>query len=265
MISSFGGFCRNALGWTALWLTIVGWTNPLAVAQKSNSTITNLSEAGGPAASDAATSLNVNEIVERLTEHNKERAADLKGYTEQRHYTVTYHGFASTLGASLDVEAVYDAPSTKHFQILSESGSKLLADRVLKRLLATEQEAASHPQEMALTPENYTFTLVDQQDFNGRKCYVLRVEPRADSRLLYRGEVWVDADDYAVAQIEAQPARNPSFWIKRTKIHHVYKKTGPFWLPEHNESETDVRLGGSAVLTIDYGTYQTTSEPIKTR
>ena len=33
-------------------------------------------------------------------------------------------------------------------------------------------------------------------------------------------------------------------------------KNGEFWLPEHNQSETDVRLGGRATLTIDYGAYK---------
>jgi hypothetical protein len=88
---------------------------------------------------------------------------------------------------------------------------------------------------------------------------MLRVEPRTNSRLLYRGTIWVNADDFAVAKIEAEPARNPSFWIRGTKIHHVNAKTGEFWLPEHNESDTDVRLGGHAILTIDYGVYKTDS------
>jgi hypothetical protein len=155
------------------------------------------------------------------------------------------------------VEATYDAPATKHFQILSETGSKLLADKVLKRLLTTEEEAAADPEKTALSPANYDFTLIDEQIVNGRSCYVLQVRPRTNSKLLYRGKVWVDAADYAVVQIEAEPAQNPSFWIRKTMIHHEYGKTGPFWLPEQNRSETEVRLGGTAVLSIDYGTPKT--------
>jgi len=68
--------------------------------------------------------------------------------------------------------------------------------------------------------------------------------------------IWIDAGDYAVVRVEAQPAENPSFWIKNTDIHHVYAKSGEFWLPQTNTSESKVRLGGTAVLTIDYGTYQ---------
>jgi hypothetical protein len=59
-----------------------------------------------------------------------------------------------------------------------------------------------------------------------------------------------------VVKIEAEPAKNPSFWIAHTQISHSYAKTGGFWLPAQNRSESKVRIGGTAVLTIDYGTYQ---------
>jgi len=69
--------------------------------------------------------------------------------------------------------------------------------------------------------------------------------------------IWVDEDDFAVVKIEAEPARNPSFWIRATKIHHVNAKNGEFWLPEHNqERRPDVRWAGRATLTIDYGAYK---------
>jgi hypothetical protein len=210
-------------------------------------------------AGDTPRGLSVDQIVARLTEANKKRTDDLKGYTEERRYSVTYHGFPASLTATMVVEATYEAPETKHFRIVSLTGSKLLGDRVLKRLLTTEEEAAHNPQETALDPSNYSFALLGRESLDGRLCYLLAVTPKGDSKLLYRGTIWVDADDYAVTKIDAQPAQNPSFWIRSTNIHHIYAKTGPFWLPEHNESDTRVRLGGSAVLTIDYGAYQTTA------
>lgn len=242
----------------ALSAAILAFCLSPAAAQKSNLLMNNLSEPGTTVTTAHAHGLNVDQIVAQLTQENRKRAGDLKGYTEERHYSVTYHGFPVSLSASMVVEATYDAPGTKHFRIVSQTGSRLLVDRVLKRLLTTEEEAARDPQETALTPANYSFTLIDQEPLDGRLCYVLQVEPKTGSKLLYRGRIWVDASDYAVVKIDAQPAHNPSFWIRSTKIHHVYAKTGDFWLPEHNESDTQVRLGGSAVLTIDYGAYQTT-------
>jgi hypothetical protein len=56
----------------------------------------------------------------------------------------------------------------------------------------------------------------------------------------------------------AEPAKNPSFWISRTLIHQTYEKLGDFWLPKQNRSESKVRIGGTAIFTIDYGVYQFT-------
>ena len=41
------------------------------------------------------------------------------------------------------VMAHYSAPATKSFDIISQSGSKLLLNRVLKRLLESEKDAAA--------------------------------------------------------------------------------------------------------------------------
>ncbi len=248
----------NRLAVGALVSAAVGWGTLYGTAQKS-STVSSGTEAV-PATALAAGSASADEIVRKLVQGNERRADQLKGYNEERQYTVVYHGVPS-LKASMSVEAHYDAPSEKRFEILSQSGPKLLIDRVLKKLLESEQEAARNPDRTALTPENYNFSLLGTDVVAGRRCYRLQVEPKTVSKFLYRGTVFVDAQDYAVAEIQAQPAQNPSFWIKKTDIHHTYAKTGQFWLPEHNRSESAVRLGGTAVLTIDYGPYHVQGPP----
>lgn len=195
------------------------------------------------------------QIIQRMMESNEKRAQSLQHYTEERHYQVEYSGFPRTSAASMNVEATYDAPSSKSFRVLSQTGSKRLIDHVLKKLLVTEKEAAKNPNQTALTPENYTFHLEGTEATADQKFYIFRVKPRVSRKFLYRGKIWVDARDYAVARIEAELAQNPSFWIKRTEIHHVYSKSADFWLPKRNRSETKMRTGGTAILTIDYGEY----------
>ena len=90
--------------------------------------------------------------------------------------------------------------------------------------------------------------------------YVLNVEPKVESKFLYRGKIWVDAHDFAVTRIEAQPAKNPSFWTTKSLIHHTYQKLdNGFYLPRENKTVTSVRLGGTATLTIEYQSYQLTA------
>jgi hypothetical protein len=196
------------------------------------------------------------QIVDQMQVHNQARNDELKDYKSLRHYTVNYHGFPTSIAAAMDVEVRYDAASGKSFRIVSESGSKFLCDKVLKRAVEGEEEAARDKSSTALTTANYKFQLLGSEMVRGRSAYILQVEPIVASKFLYRGKIWVDATDFAVAKIEAEPAKNPSMWISRTEIAFTNAKNGDFWLPEQNRSETKVRIGGSAVLTIDYGSYQ---------
>jgi hypothetical protein len=156
----------------------------------------------------------------------------------------------------MDVSVTYDASSGKSFRIVSQSGSKLLCDKVLKKAVTSEEEASHDQAATALTPANYKFLLAGTETVDGRPAYILDVVPVTDSKFLYQGKIWVDAADFAVIKVKAEPAKNPSFWISRPQITYTSAKTGDFWLPEFNRSETKVRIGGTAVFTIDYGTYQ---------
>src|SRR5260370_7214861 len=88
--------------------------------------------------------------------------------------------------------------------------------------------------------------------------YVLEVYPKARSKYVYRGKVWVAGTDFAVTRIDAEPAQNPSFWTKKNEVHHEYMKVQNFWLPRRNESVSYIRLGGRATLTIEYKNYRVT-------
>ena len=200
--------------------------------------------------------LPVETVVQQMVLHNQQRAEEIGSYTSRRHYHIEYKGFPHSAEADLIVDATCDGPSGRHFEVVSESGSGLLVHHVLMKLLETEAQGASHHTSNDLTPANYNFALIRSEIDDGRRMYVLQVEPKISRSLLYRGAIWVDAQDFAVARIEAQPAKNPSFWIHDTRIHHVYEKTGEFWLPELNKTESKVRLGGEAILTINYGDYR---------
>jgi hypothetical protein len=68
--------------------------------------------------------------------------------------------------------------------------------------------------------------------------------------------VWIDAVDFAIVRIVAEPAKSPSFWIKKSMIEQTYVKVDSFWLPAGSRTETIVRLSGLAVLSIEYRDYK---------
>lgn len=211
-----------------------------------------------PAQGPGQPRLTLPEVVERLTEMNAERAAALTGYRSQRTYQIDYKGIPSGMHAEMVVELTYNAPSSEEFKVVSQSGSKLLIDLVLKRLLESERESHEDKNRdgVQITSRNYNFTMLDSQDVVDGCSYVLGVEPKVPSKFLFRGRIWVDDKDFAVCRIEAEPAKNPSFWIKKTEIHHSFTKVGDFWLPAQNTSVSRTRLDGRATLTIKYGNYE---------
>jgi hypothetical protein len=203
----------------------------------------------------APQTLPLGQILAQMEHRNQIQREGLKHYRAVRQYHVEYQGI-TTINAGMVVEINFDAASGKSFRIVSQSGSKILAEKILKRAMDSEAEASKDSAATALTPANYRFQLQGSESVDGRPAYILSVEPLKESKFLYRGKVWVDATDFAVAKIEASPAKNPSFLVSRTLIQWTYAKTGNFWLPQRSHSEARIRIGGAAVLTIDYGTYQ---------
>jgi hypothetical protein len=223
------------------WATIVSSLVPVCLGE-------------GPSASEPSADL----IVHKMMAANAQRSELLHAFTGKRSYRVEYRGFPGGREAEMQVEATYVSPDQKSFKIISESGSKLLINHVLMKLLESEKDYLQESNRRAseLSPRNYKFSFAGIDHGSDGDCYVLSVTPLEKTTFLYRGKIWVDTHDYAVARIEGEPAKNPSMWISHTEINHRYKKFGDFWLPVHNESVTQVRLGGKAVLTIDYSDYQ---------
>lgn len=205
------------------------------------------------------------QVVENLVAMNLRRSQALHSYQGSRTYRVEYRGFPSTAKAEMVVDVMYRAPGTKEFTIRSSAGSKLIIDKVFNKLLQAEEDAlsADAQRRTALSSENYSFTMARYESTPARSMYVLIVEPRTKNKFLFRGRVWVDADDFAVVRLEAEPAKSPSFWTKSSQIEQSYVKVNDFWLPERNHSISSIRLGGRAELTIEYQQYRiTASDPV---
>jgi hypothetical protein len=199
--------------------------------------------------------------VNNLVRKDEERARALRHLESTRVYRLSYRGFPGDRDAEMTVEVTYDSPATKSFKVISQTGSKLIIDRVFKRLLESEKEAVEpemHARTL-LNRDNYDFVLIGFEPAGVNSPgsqYVLDVYPKARSKYVYRGKVWVDGTDFAVTRIDAEPAQNPSFWTKKNEVHHEYMKVQDFWFPRRNESVSYIRLGGRATLTIDYNNYR---------
>jgi hypothetical protein len=215
----------------------------------------------GPASYSAQNApLPAEQVARKVQDRNAQRAAALVEFNGTRVYRLQYRGLGGDRDAEMVVSVMYHAPNSKTFSVVSQSGSKFIIDHIFKKLLEGEQEAADEEnrRNTALSMDNYEFTSAGYETTPGGAQYVLNLLPRTKNKFLYRGKIWVDAKDFAVVRIEGEPAKNPSFWIKKTEVKHRYIKVNDFWLPAENHTESVIRLGGRAVLSIEYKDYRIT-------
>jgi hypothetical protein len=204
--------------------------------------------AGLPATTDG--------VVARMMEADRVLTPQLSAYTSVRRYRLENKRTGKS--AEMTVRMSYRYPGIKEFQVLSEAGSALICKRVLRRMLESELAAAREDvrNSTQITPLNYSFRLVGLERPDGRDAFVLEARPRGKNPYLFRGRVWIDAEDYAITRIEGTPAQKPSFWIKNTHFVHRYGKFGPFWLAVSNRSDSDVFVFGHTVVEIQYSDYR---------
>jgi outer membrane lipoprotein-sorting protein len=204
----------------------------------------------------ATAGLTADDIMQRVFAHDAIRESQARGYVGSREYVLENKKLNKR--AVMSVAIFADADGTKHFQVVSEEGWKSANKHVLRKMLESESDS-SNPTTRPRTrivPENYEFELAGSESLTGRPAYVIDVVPKRSDKYLFRGRIWVDAEDYAVARVEGQPAKNPSFWTRSVHFVQQYRKEGPFWFPANTTSVTEAMIFGTTDVTIRYFDYQ---------
>lgn len=199
-------------------------------------------------------------IVEHLMTNRMRQAQQLEAVDVIREYRVDYQGIGGSRHAEMQVASSYVSPNKKDFHIVSQSGSPFLLEHILSKLLESERDYQLDEADSDLSTHNYEFHLLGTEQVGGNPAYVLQIRPRRKAKYLCHGKIWVDARDFAIVRLEGEPAKNPSFWVSHTQMANTYQKVGEYWLPSHKDATTDVRLGGKAVLAIDFSGYRITQK-----
>ena len=246
------GFGRRVL-WVGLAVGMMVFTAPAAdrASAESRPDSTALSPLKDP-----PQGMTGEELFSKLLEHNQLRNLRLDFYSATRTYELK--DSEGKLRAQEIVLMQYRAPNTKEFTTTSEKGSRIIRSMVFKRLMESEAEAAGgrEHRDSSITPVNYAFRPVGEQDIGPYHCIVVEAIPSRMDKYLFEGKIWIDAQDFAVVRIAGHPARKPSFWINRAEFVRQYQKIGDFWLPCKDQTFVDVKLYGQKVLTIDHQDYR---------
>lgn len=205
------------------------------------------------------------EIVERMLRADNERLAALSGYTGMRRYRFENKRFNKR--AEMTVRVTCDRTGAKKFAVIAENGSGFVRNRIIRKMIDAEREASQKGEQdqTRIIPANYDFRLVGTDMPDGRGSYVLEISPKTKNKFLIRGRIWVDAEDFAIARIEGQPAKNPSFWVRSVQVVHRYERAGRFWLPAMNESRAQARIFGATAIAIEYFDYVTNAQDVAAR
>ena len=211
--------------------------------------------AGGALAQESALPP-VSTVIEQMMAHDAQRQQAQEGYTGMRRYVLVNERFGKR--AEMVVRVLGDPDGTKHFEVLGEEGWKSAHKRVFRKMLESEAET-SRPDVRLITrlsPDNYEFELLGREKEGDRTLYVIEVTPKRKDKYLFRGRIWVDAEDCALVRTDGNPAKNPSFWVRAVHFVHTFQKNGSFWFPVSTESVTEALLFGKTELTIQYFDYK---------
>jgi outer membrane lipoprotein-sorting protein len=194
------------------------------------------------------------DVVGKMMHFDAQRQSELTGYTATRRYVAVNKNRRAEM--LVHVECAKDG--AKQFTVLSEKGSGAIRKHLFLKLLSEETEASRRGTRNGtrLTPANYDFQIVGQDNLETGPAYVLEASPRTPNKYLINGKIWVDANDYSIVRIEGQPARNPSFWVHDVHFVHKYQKVGQFWFASSTDTTSQIRIFGDSELTIDNVDYK---------
>ena len=195
------------------------------------------------------------EVVARMLAHDLERETAAGGYTGNRQYVLKNHRLDKE--ATMVVSVTCDPDGTKNFKVVSEEGWKLANNLVLRKMLESESETSRMPERSRarLTSDNYAFHLIAASPLDGRLAYVIDVIPKREDEYLIRGRIWVDAEDYALARVEGEPAKEPSIWLRSAHFAQEFRKIGEYWFPWSTTSISEAQIFGKTEVDIHYFNY----------
>lgn len=146
------------------------------------------------------------------------------------------------------------------YQIVSERGSDTARGKVLRPMLAREQEVINKGEgrKSELTDDNYEFTEAGR-DGNGAR--VVQIKPRRQDAMLVDGRAVLN-DGGDLLRVEGKLSKNPSFWTSLVNIVRRYARIGGVRVPVAIETTAKVKFVGTAQLEVLYDYQSINGKPV---
>jgi hypothetical protein len=146
------------------------------------------------------------------------------------------------------------------YQIVSERGSDTVRSKVLRAVLAREQELINSGDSTKgeLTADNYEF-VEGGRDADGAQ--VVQIKPRRCDVLLVDGRAVLN-EHGELMRVEGRLAKNPSFWTSLVNIVRRYARVGGVRVPIGTETTAKVKFVGTAQMDVVYDYQSVNGRPI---
>ena len=137
------------------------------------------------------------------------------------------------------------------YEIVSTRGSEYVLNKVLKTLLAREQEIVAKGQtdRAEITPANYEFSEPDRHGDGVR--YVL-IKPKRKDILLVDGRMVLNEEGTELLRVEGRLAKNPSFWTSLVNVVREFARFDGVRVPVTTESIAKLKFAGLSRMTVSY-------------
>lgn len=196
------------------------------------------------AAAQANPSLDARSIVDRMLRAQQENKARVHPFTVKRGYLLLDKQEQQKAHVVATITVL--PPDSEYYNIESSSGG--MGEKVLRDVLSKETESPKDAQRKELSLDNYDFQLLGNEMLDGKRCFVLGMEPRREEKDLLRGKIWVDAENYNIRRVEGSPAKNPSWWIHDLHILMSFAEVDGMWLRTFTHAVANVRFKGKYVM-----------------
>ena len=184
----------------------------------------------------------VETILARMEQARSENRARLRPYSVMRDYQL-FGAEKQTSKAEIIADVTFVPPDVKHYAIRQANGMGL-GEKIVRQMLDHETDIVKDYSSTDLTPANYDFHFLREDQLDGQRCYVLEMTPRRKGKTLLRGHIWVDASTYQLRRTEGEPGKAPSWWLRDARIVLTYGDVGGMWLQTASESTANVRFVG---------------------
>ena len=137
------------------------------------------------------------------------------------------------------------------YHVLGFQGDNTVKNQVIARYLQAEQQG-QEKENLAVTPENYRFKFRGERGVLGKEVYVFQLSPHRKKIGLFKGELWLDAQNYFPVYEKGRLVKNPSIFFKKVDFERAFVVQNGVPVPAHLTSTIETRLVGKVELDVNY-------------